>query len=212
MKCPKCGSYVPEENTFCTSCGYRVRTQQPREKKQQREREAEELPRRPRQRAAGGVNWQSVIIGVLITAVLMLGLYAILGGRSGRSGQAPATIAQPTQQTNTDTSSPTPEPTPTPTPESAAYLLPTSSTEYLSESDISGLTWEQLCLARNEIFARHGRMFNTPQIKAYFEAKDWYQPSIPADRFDNNSLSAVEKANVQLISQYESSHYGGSYY
>ena len=213
MKCPKCGSYVPEENTFCTSCGYRVRSPQEKRQRPVQSEPVETPPRRPRQRAEGGVNWQPVIIGVLVTAVLMLGLYAILGGRnSGRSGQAPASIAQPTQQTNTDTSEPAPEPTPTPTPESEAYLLPTSSTEYLSESDISSLTWEQLCLARNEIFARHGRMFNTPQIRAYFESKDWYNPTIAADRFDNNSLSAVEKANVQLISQYENSHYGGSYY
>lgn len=120
MKCPKCGSYVPEENTFCTNCGYRVRTPQVKPQTTREQSEPIKPPRRQKQRPAGGVNWQPVVIGVLVTAVLMLGLYAILGGRSsGRSGQAPATIAQPTQQTGADTATPAPEATPTPTPAEA---------------------------------------------------------------------------------------------
>ena len=149
------------------------------------------------------------MIGALVIIVAALGLYALLGNKNSQSsiGGNSVGISQPIQQ---QTETAPVEPTPTPTP--SAYLLPNSSTEYLTVADISGLTWEELCLARNEIFARHGRAFNTPQIAAYFEAQDWYYATIPAAQFNNNSLSAVEKANVELISQYENSHYGGSYY
>ena len=65
---------------------------------------------------------------------------------------------------------PTPTPTPTPKPVSGSYILPDSATRRLTQADVAGLTWEQCCLARNEIYARHGRIFQTKQIAAYFEA------------------------------------------
>ena len=36
------------------------------------------------------------------------------------------------------------------------YILPDSSSRILSDSEVSGLSKEELRLARNEIFARHG--------------------------------------------------------
>ena len=48
------------------------------------------------------------------------------------------------------------------------YILPQSSTEVLTEEDIEGLSAEELLLARNEIYARHGRKFSTPEITGLF--------------------------------------------
>ena len=108
---------------------------------------------------------------------------------------------------------PTAVPLPIPTPnDSADYLLPDSATRYLSEADLSGLTHEQLCLARNEIYARHGRIFKTPQIAAYFNSKSWYHGTISPDKFDSSVLNAYEWANVKLIQGVENKYYGGSYY
>lgn len=87
------------------------------------------------------------------------------------------------------------------------YLIPDSSTRYLTDADLEGLSWRELCLARNEIFARHGRIFKTPEIAAYFEGKDWYD-----GRYAEVTLSAMETANVNLIIAYENAHFGGSYY
>ena len=95
------------------------------------------------------------------------------------------------------------------------YLLPNSGTEYLTRDDLSGLTWEECCFARNEIYARHGRIFATREIRAYFESRSWYDGVIAGADFDANVtyyLSDVERANVKLIREYENEIWGGSYY
>lgn len=84
--------------------------------------------------------------------------------------------------------------------------------EILPPEDVANLTWEQCCLARNEIFARHGRIFQTPQIAAYFEAQSWYHGTVPGASFDNNSLSPTERANADFLANYENATWGHSYY
>lgn len=114
----------------------------------------------------------------------------------------------------TETPVPTPTPTPKPTekPASGGYILPDSATRRLTQADVADLTWEQCCLARNEIFARHGRIFQTPQIAAYFEAQSWYHGTVPGASFDNNSLTPTERANADFLADYETTTWGHSYY
>ncbi len=83
------------------------------------------------------------------------------------------------------------------------YIIPDSSTRYLSDSDVRGLDDHTLMLARNEIYARHGRKFNDAEIRAYFESKSWYYPTIDPADFTEDMLSDVEKANIALIKSYE---------
>lgn len=106
-----------------------------------------------------------------------------------------------------------PAPTLTPTPAPASdYLLPDSGTRYLTEADLAGLSHEQLCLARNEIFARHGRIFKTPQIAAYFSGKSWYNGTVSPENFNENVFNTYERTNIGFIRDYENKYYGGSYY
>ena len=105
-----------------------------------------------------------------------------------------------------------PTPTPTPKPADGGYILPDSATRRLTQADVAGLTWEQCCLARNEIYARHGRIFQTPQIAAYFEAQSWYHGTVPGASFDNNMLSPIEHANADFLANYETATWGHSYY
>jgi hypothetical protein len=49
---------------------------------------------------------------------------------------------------------------------------------------------------RNEIYARHGYVFNSADLKAYFSKQPWYKP------LNNNSavkLTPIENLNVELI-------------
>ena len=124
-------------------------------------------------------------------------------------GPLPSVVIPSAVPTAEPTSAPAPTPSPAPAQE---YLLPDSATRYLTDADLAGLTHEQLCLARNEIYARHGRLFSTPQIAAYFAAKSWYKGTIAPGSFDSALLNAYERANIQLISDYETKNYGGSYY
>ncbi len=84
------------------------------------------------------------------------------------------------------------------------YIIYESDSWYLSESDLYGLSTEECRLARNEIYARHGRQFKTDNLKEYFNACSWYYGGIPADDFDENAiLNAAELANISLIKDYE---------
>ena len=77
-----------------------------------------------------------------------------------------------------------------------AHILPSRS---------EGLDKETLRLARNEICARHGKMFRDAELRAYFESKSWYSGTIEADAFDRltNIYNAYEVANIALIQKYE---------
>lgn len=80
------------------------------------------------------------------------------------------------------------------------YILPGSDQYYLTYSDISHLSKYELALARNEIFARHGYIFDTPDYRNYFLNQTWYNPY---SKFSMSSLNKVEQHNIQFIKSYE---------
>ena len=79
------------------------------------------------------------------------------------------------------------------------YLFPSDSV-YITESDLYGKNREEIALIRNEIYARHGYIFNTEKYSEYFSAKSWYRPN--AD-FDESLFNEVEKANKDFLVEYE---------
>lgn len=83
------------------------------------------------------------------------------------------------------------------------YILEESSSRYLSASDVSWLTPHEAMLAKNEIFARHGRKFRDKEIQEYFNGKSWYRGIYEPDDVTFSDLSAVEQANVNLLKKYE---------
>ena len=69
--------------------------------------------------------------------------------------------------------------------------------------ELKGLSKEECRLARNEIYARHGRMFNDSQLQDYFDSQPWYEGTTAPDYFNESELSKIEKDNVKKISKYE---------
>lgn len=86
------------------------------------------------------------------------------------------------------------------------YILAGSDTRYLSISELEGFTADQCRLARNEIYARHGRIFDDEYLQEYFNAKEWYVPSIAPGDFEESLLNPYEIANRDLIVEYEKEH------
>lgn len=86
---------------------------------------------------------------------------------------------------------------------SADYILPESSTKYLTSADLAGLSKEELRLARNEIYARHGRHFQTEDLARYFGSKSWYHGYLSQEEFDEGVLNDIEKKNLILIKEVE---------
>ncbi|MFO6422557.1 YARHG domain-containing protein [Motilimonas sp. KMU-193] len=77
-------------------------------------------------------------------------------------------------------------------------LLAMSESRKLKHADIDKLSIEDLNLARNEIFARHGYIFKSKPLSFYFNATSWYRPTTK-----EVVLSDIEKFNVELLQHYE---------
>lgn len=85
------------------------------------------------------------------------------------------------------------------------YILPESSSRRLAEDDMEPIAddAEKLRLARNEIYARNGRIFKDQSLQDYFSSKTWYLPEIASEDFDESVLSDIELYNLKLIESYE---------
>ena len=84
--------------------------------------------------------------------------------------------------------------------------------EYLREremtyADVEGKSAEELRLMRNYIFARRGYIFESEDLKEYFEQFSWYVPLY----YDvTPRLSDIEKYNVNFIKEWET-NFGPDY-
>ena len=78
------------------------------------------------------------------------------------------------------------------------FIIPDSDRRILAAGDLRKLSKEELRIARNEIFARRGRYFEAPDLKARFERFSWYSPNTW-----NPKLNSIEQANVALMDQVE---------
>lgn len=85
------------------------------------------------------------------------------------------------------------------------YLVPFVDSQLLTEEEVRYWSPDQLRVARNEIYARHGRMFDDEALQRYFESRNWYNGTISAADFDDSVLNEYEIANRDFIVQYESS-------
>lgn len=70
----------------------------------------------------------------------------------------------------------------------------------ISQQMLQGLSLHELRLLRNEIYARHGRMFRAEWLQQYFYTQPWYAP---VENFKDEDLSGNDKLNVETIVRYE---------
>lgn len=83
------------------------------------------------------------------------------------------------------------------------YVFPHSSFAYLSLNECEGLNELECRIARNEIYARHGRRFSDESLQAYFDSCSWYEGFIEPSDFLEDMLSEVEQENIRTINEYE---------
>lgn len=86
-----------------------------------------------------------------------------------------------------------------PVDDSSEYILPESNTRLIGEDEIANFTEEQRQLAINEIYARHGRLFDNPDIQEYFAQKSWYNGTVVPENFEEDILNEYEKKNLELL-------------
>jgi len=81
------------------------------------------------------------------------------------------------------------------------YIIPTSNVRILYDEDIADLVEIEVYYASEEIYARHGCMFDDQDVQGYFDAKSWYMNLEKKERQDI-SLSRIEWSNWELLNDY----------
>ena len=90
------------------------------------------------------------------------------------------------------------------------YVMPMSDTCLLQKEDLSSFNINELWIARNEIFARHGIGFKNGYLQSHFNSCSWYEPGKKLDQFNESELNDIEVKNLDLIKaaekEYNTSH------
>lgn len=168
----------------------------------------------------------AVIIGILLVAMIVLTIFMVVTGRSaGNTGSssskyhADSTQSDVKPQNSDDyiqdvsldefsigessddsSASDNAEAAEVAMEDSNGYILPDSDSRKLKKSDLAGMTAQQLSYAKNEIYARHGRVFKSSELQDYFNEKDWYEEN---DDFKDEDLSKKEAENTEFIDAYQ---------
>lgn len=185
MHCTVCGQKLDDDEKFCPKCGIKIIREEQEECKQIVEESKNHHFRRKK---------IFVISGIIVLFILIVVIVFINSSNKNKKGILETKKSKPVESINDEGE------------EKGEYIFPNSHEEYLMEDDLENLTVEELGFARNEIIARHGRIYNDEKYKTYFESKSWYEGTITAETFDanyENELNEVEKANIELIRRYE---------
>jgi co-chaperonin GroES (HSP10) len=116
----------------------------------------------------------------------------------GKARQAVAAIQPPPVQVQPPPSSVPVAPANIGRSTASGFIFPDSHRRALSWGEVTALSPAQLRVARNEIFARRGRFFQSADLDRYFRQFSWYQPVAREVR-----LSPIEEQNVRLIERAE---------
>lgn len=82
----------------------------------------------------------------------------------------------------------------------AAAQAYTLDTRLLDDAALAGYTQEEVKRLRNEIYARHGYIFQDEALRSWFAAQDWY---VPDPQYSDARLNDMEKKNLDVIVAYE---------
>lgn len=209
MKCINCGNELEDGAKFCGACGSRV-------KPVMNLADAGGLPGKR-------ANDTKFLIIILVLAVLLLGMSAFVGflfyqnntSKNAKNSDISNTQSTETKKETDNGGENAKNPSKVEVNNyyygdpgdggsdycSYDYIFPSDS-EYVTADDLYGKTKTEVALMRNEIYARHGYIFETEPYKSYFNSKYWY---VPDKHFNENMLSKLEKENKDFIVEYEKS-------
>ena len=81
-----------------------------------------------------------------------------------------------------------------------ATLREKLATELVKDDTLGAMFAEDLRVLRNEVYARHGRIFKDKELQKYFETQAWYKPNLD---FKDDQLNEIEVQNLAKIREAE---------
>ncbi len=91
------------------------------------------------------------------------------------------------------------------------YIFPDMDARYLTQDEVSKLSLQAVCYAKNELYARHGRKFLSQELKDYFNDKTWYEGTVDPDSFSPGVFNTYENDNLLLLVSAEEKLLPGGY-
>ena len=79
----------------------------------------------------------------------------------------------------------------------SGYILPDSDKRTYTREELSSLDDYSIQMAINELYARRGRKFSTPEIQEYFNGKSWYKGTISPEKFDETEDSVFNEYEIK---------------
>ena len=201
--CTNCGRKLYESNKFCINCGTRVATDNDNIPSTLRTRMEIKKNRLKKKRLLVGVGLiTGLLLIISVTSIIVTGLNKPVTksnlaasktidksyDKAVEDKDQSSQKQQSTEEKGANLSSPD-------------YILSLSDKQVMGEEDIANLTKQQLRLARNEIYARHGYVFKSQDLQEFFSTKSWYHQDPSYD----GSLNKIEKENVAFLKAREDS-------
>ena len=149
-------------------------------------------------------NWSLVLSLLCFMGIIFLGAPTL--AQNLDDGWADEEVAPPAPPEKTS-----PPVTPPATAPQAARggRWPWTSERLIQSAELDPLSSGELELMRNEIYARHGWIFNRPDLRNYFESQPWYRPKgdlsnrEQSNRWVEAELSPLERRNIRIITSRE---------
>ena len=91
------------------------------------------------------------------------------------------------------------------------YIFVDADIRYLTQEEVDKLSLQAVCYAKNEIYARHGRIFLSTELQEYFNDKSWYQGTVEAEKFSPSVFNKYESDNIQILVKAEEKLRSGGY-
>lgn len=204
MFCGNCGKQVKDGADFCPACGAKMKSKTEGKAVAAAQSTQVMPPVQGNQASqvkasagASGVNKGLIIglsigIGVLALAVILVVVFLFFGDQIFPKESTKVEVK--TEQSDSAKSN------------NNDYIIADSNSRYLTESELNSMSTYDLYLARNEIFARHGRDFKKQELKDYFGAKSWYHVQYSPSEFDAHTstlLNDFERKNSELMLKIE---------
>jgi len=180
--CTNCRKHNPGNTRFCTSCGTLLASPGP---EVQINAPAGSVPA-----GANARNKKRVLLAAVILLVLAgLGTGAYFFFKNQNSGNDKTAAKTDTVSQPVNASGPV-----------IPGLYPMGSSRLLNADDVRYLSRFDLRIMRNEIYARHGYIFQTEELRNYFSRQSWYKPLY---NDVGPMLSPLEIKNIEFVKRYE---------
>ena len=232
MFCSKCGKQVKDGINYCTNCGEPVKKDESGENVNTTVGvNPDKKPKKNKVMKIVFITISGIILALLLIlfALLQTGVISISiddntnqesvldkksksskrekekerRAKEKESEEGDVTTQAQAESVSTEAQTVQPATMPSTVAVNSEFILPDSSVRVLDKSELAGFSAEQCRLARNEIYARHGRMFDDAGLQNYFNSRSWYYGTIPAKQFNDNMLSDIEVQNRNLIIAFE---------